>query len=127
MENQSNDLNSNTEGKKEEELADLKKAIKKAKGKYGVTGVVTGELHSEYQSERIKRICRELKMNVYSPLWHMNQEKELNELLDRGYEFVFTRIAAEGLDKTWLGRAITKKDVKKLAELSKKWICIFKH
>ncbi len=108
-----------TKGEKEKELTDLKKAIEKAKENYGVEGIITGALFSEYQKQRIEKICNELNLKAYSPLWHMNQEKEMNELLDKGYEFVFTKIAAEGLNEEWLGRKITKKDITKLVELNK--------
>lgn len=109
-----------TKGEKEKELMDLKKAMKKAKEKYEINGIITGALYSEYQRKRIEKICNELKLKTFSPLWHMNQEREMNDLIAAGYKFVFTRIAAEGLDEGWLGKEIIKKDVEKLVELNKK-------
>src|SRR3990167_4493874 len=43
-----------TEGKKEKELEDLKEAIKKAKEKYEIQGIVTGAIQSVYQASRIQ-------------------------------------------------------------------------
>src|SRR5665648_419650 len=46
-----------TEGKKEEELADLEAAIAEAKEKFQIEGVVTGAVESVYQASRVQRIC----------------------------------------------------------------------
>lgn len=110
-----------TKGQKEDELQDLKDAIQKAKDKYKIQGIITGALYSNYQRERIEKVCDELGLPVYSPLWHKDQETEMKELLNCGFEFMFSSVAAEGLDKKWLGRIITFKDIEKLVELNKKY------
>ncbi len=107
-----------TAGEKEAELSDLKKALEKAKKRYKIQGVVTGALYSNYQRERIEKICDSLSLKIFSPLWHIDQETEMREILDSGFRFILTKIAAEGLDKTWLGREITHKDIDKLVELN---------
>jgi asparagine synthase (glutamine-hydrolysing) len=109
-----------TEGEKEKELDDLRKALERAKKEYGIDGVVTGALYSQYQRERIEKVCDALGLKVFSPLWHLDQEKEMRQLLEEGFEFILSSVAAEGLDKSWLGRKITAKDVDKLALLNKK-------
>ena len=110
-----------TKGEKETELDDLKEAIKKAKEKYQIQGIITGALFSNYQRERIEKVCDELSLPVYSPLWHKEQETEMKELLNASFEFVFSSVAAYGLDKTWLGKKITFNDVEKLVQLNKKY------
>ncbi|MFT4261239.1 MAG: diphthine--ammonia ligase [Candidatus Woesearchaeota archaeon] len=110
-----------TKGEKEEELDELKSAIKTAISKYKVEGIVTGALFSNYQRERIEKICEELGVKCFSPLWHMDQEKEMNLLLKRGFKFCMVKVAAYGLDKSWLGKTITSLDIKKLVELNKKY------
>lgn len=109
-----------TAGEKEKELADLKKAIERAKKEYGIEGVVTGALYSNYQRERIEKICDSLGLKIFSPLWHMNQEKEMRQLVSEGFEVILSSIAAEGLDKGWLGRKLTDRDINKLLALHKK-------
>ncbi|RME54858.1 diphthine--ammonia ligase [Candidatus Woesearchaeota archaeon] len=109
-----------TEGEKEKELADLKKAIQKAKDKFHIEGVVTGALYSRYQRDRVEKICDELGLKSFSPLWHMNQEEEMRTLVNEGFEFIFSSVAADGLNKKWLGKVITNQDIDKLAELNKK-------
>jgi asparagine synthase (glutamine-hydrolysing) len=50
----------------------------------------------------------------------MDQEKLLREIISSGFKFILTKIAADGLDKSWLNRVITDKDVDRLVELNKK-------
>lgn len=110
-----------SDGVKEEELDDLKSALKKAISDFGIEGVVTGALFSVYQRERVERICEDLGIKCFSPLWHMDQEKELRLLLSRGFDFCLVKVAALGLDGSWLGRKISVEDVDKLVELEKKY------
>ena len=109
-----------TEGDKEEELEDLDLTIKIAKEKFGFDGIITGALFSEYQSSRIEKICKKLGLECVSPLWHKEQEEEMQELVDNGFEFIFTSIAAYGLNKSWINKIITKEDLDKLNKLKDK-------
>lgn len=111
---------SSTKGEKEEELVDLKELILATKSKFQFEGVLTGALFSEYQSLRIKKICKQLKLKCISPLWHKPQEEEMQELFENDFKFIFTAVAGEGLDKNWLNKVINYEDLKKLKELNKK-------
>ena len=106
-----------TWGEKEKELEDLKIVLKLAKKKYHIDGVVHGGLFSDYQRKRIEEICDSLGLKIFSPLWHMDQEKEIREVIRNGFEFIITKVACDGLDKSWLGRIITEKDVDKLVKI----------
>ena len=108
-----------TEGQKETELLDLEKAIKKAKQKYSIEGIVTGAVESIYQASRVQRICDKLELECFNPLWQKNQLELLQELLNEKFRVVVTSVAAYPLNGSWLGREIDKtfiKDVKKLNE-----------
>jgi len=109
-----------SEGEKEVELEDLELAIKVAKEKFDFSGILTGALFSEYQSSRIEKICQKLGLKCVNPLWHKNQEEEMQELVDQGFEFIFTAIAADGLNKNWLNKVIDNTDLLKLKELKDK-------
>ena len=109
-----------TDGKKEHELKDLEKALKRAKEEYKINAVVTGALFSKYQKIRIENVCDKLGLKVFSPLWHMNQEAVMREIINEGFKFILVKIAADGLDESWLGKVITHKDIDRLVELSKK-------
>jgi len=110
-----------TEGEKEKELEDLRAALREAKARYGIEGVITGALWSRYQKERIDRIAMDENLKVFAPLWHMNQETELRLILSN-FEVIFTSISAYGLDKSWLGRKITPEDVDRLVDLDRRMV-----
>jgi asparagine synthase (glutamine-hydrolysing) len=109
-----------TQGEKEKELKDLEIAITKAKNKYSIQGIVTGAIFSNYQRSRIEKICDKLELKIFSPLWHMDQETEMREILNKGFKFIITKIAAYGLDESWLGREITSKDIDALVKINNK-------
>ena len=110
-----------TEGEKEKELEDLKEALIKAKELYKIEGVVSGALFSSYQRDRIEKICDGLGLKIFTPLWHKNQEMELRELINEGFEVIVSSVAADGLGEKWLGRKLTLKDVIELKDLNKKY------
>src|SRR3989344_575719 len=110
-----------TSGEKEKELSDLEKALVKAKKKYGVEGIVVGAIFSTYQRDRVQKVADKLGLKVFTPLWHKDQESLLKELLENNFEFIIVHIAADGLDKSWLGKKIDLEKVKELVKLSKKY------
>jgi asparagine synthase (glutamine-hydrolysing) len=114
-------LTEKTKGKKEEELADLKRAIKMAIEKYKIEGIVTGALASVYQAERIQKICDELKIKCVNPLWQKNQIGLLNELLENNFEVLISAVAAYPLEKIFVGRKIDKKFIKEVEVLAQKY------
>ncbi len=110
-----------TLGEKETELKDLKKAFQKAKKQYKIEGIAVGAVASDYQAERVNRICEQLDLKCFTPLWHKNQELLLKDMIDNGFNIIIQSIAAYGLTKEWLGRQITKKALKELMILHKKY------
>ncbi|MBM3200423.1 diphthine--ammonia ligase [Candidatus Woesearchaeota archaeon] len=109
-----------TSGEEGHELRDLEKALKRAKEDYKIEGIVTGALFSDYQRTRIEDSCKKLGLQAFSPLWHKDQEAVMREIINEGFEFIITKIAADGLDESWLGKIITQEDVDKLVRLNKK-------
>ena len=101
-----NYLHLKTSGVKEKELNDLELIIKSAISKYSIEGIVTGALASVYQTTRIQKICNELNLWCFNPLWQMPQEVLLKELLSNKIESIITGVAAEPFDDSWLGRQI---------------------
>jgi ABC transporter with metal-binding/Fe-S-binding domain ATP-binding protein len=108
-----------TSGVKEEELEDLKKMVSVAKEKYAIEGVVAGALASSYQKDRVARICQELKLECFSPYWHHNPEKYLEEVILSGFKVIITAVAAEGLGEELLGKELTLQLMQKLKAVNK--------
>ena len=110
-----------TEGEKEKELLDLKNAISQAKKEYAIEGVVTGAIESVYQAERVQRICYELGLWCFNPLWKHDQKTLLEELLKKQFKVIISGIFAYPLDEKWLGKQIDAKLIDRLVGLQQKY------
>lgn len=84
----------------------LRYVLKKAREKYGVEGVVTGAIRSTYQASRFQRVCWDLKLWCFNPLWLKDEISLLREVLELGFEVIFTRVAGYPLRKSLLGRRL---------------------
>lgn len=109
-----------TKGIKEDELEDLTSILKEIK-ESGVEAVFSGALYSEYQKSRIDKICRELKLKSFAPLWHRNAEEYMREIIELGFEVIITSVSAEGLDESWLGKRIDMELLQELIKLNDKY------
>lgn len=106
-----------TEGVKEEELKDLESALRSIP----VEGVITGAVASNYQRERIEKMADTLEIEVFSPLWNMDQYDLVEELLEEGFQTMIVSVAAMGLDDSWLGRKIDVECISDLKALHEKY------
>jgi len=110
-----------TAGRKEEELADLTRAIHRAKTEYQIEGVCTGALASVYQKSRVERICSTLGLQCVSPLWGAEPESYLRQLVSDGFVSMVVGVSAMGLTEDWLGRTLDHEAVEELVALGKKF------
>ncbi len=110
-----------TKGKKEVEVKDLKEAIKLAVERYKIEGIVTGAVESVYQASRIQKICNELKIECFNPLWQKDQVEILEELIKKKFEIILTSVAAYPLDESWVGRKMDKEFISKVKILQEKY------
>ena len=110
-----------TKGIKEDEIEDMEKALSYIKKNYNIEGVVTGAVASEYQRQRVEKVCKKLGLKCINPLWKIDSEKYLNELVESGFKVKIVGVFAEGLTKEWLGKDITADTIKELKELNKKY------
>lgn len=98
---------------KEEEfqnaLADAKNA--------GIEAVVSGAIASEYQKTRIERLCTELGMVSYTPIWRKDQSLLLYEMLNSGVKAKIVSVSAEGMTEEDLGRPIDREFITRMKEL----------
>ena len=110
-------LNWPTAGEEEAELSDLSDAIAAAVDEYGVEGIVTGAIESVYQAARVQRICRELDLWCYNPLWQIDQLEYLRLLVLEGFEVIITGVFAYPLDESFVGARIDGPRIEKLEGL----------
>ena len=110
-------LQKTTKGKKERELADLKDVLRGL----NIDGAASGAIASEYQRTRIEKVCHELKIKSFTPLWHKNQELMLKEQVDAGFKIMIVGVFAHGFDESWLGKIIDRTCIDRLIKLRKKY------
>ena len=110
-----------TLGEKETELKDLKRVIEKAIAKHNLQGIVTGAVESVYQSTRIQKICDEIGIECFNPLWQKDQIELLEELVKNKFEVILSGVFAYPLDKKWIGRKINAGFIEKIKELQEKY------
>jgi len=107
-------------GVEETEVADLRRAVERARNEYGIEGVVTGAVQSVYQATRIQRICADLGLWCFNPLWQIDPWRYLHRLLSEGFLVCITGVAADPLDETWLGRTIEGSTLHDLERIAKR-------
>ena len=83
-----------------------------------IDAIVTGALRSDYQKTRIERMSNELGIKSFTPLWHHDPYDHMCDLVEHGFELLFTSVSADGLDKKWLGTVLNNDSLKILNELS---------
>jgi len=110
-----------TKGEKEKELEDLKKAIGTAKADFGLEGIVTGAVKSVYQSTRVQRICKQLRLWCFNPLWLKDEIELLNDVINNRYDVIISGVFAFPLDKGFLGNKLDDKMIQKLERLKEEY------
>jgi predicted ATP pyrophosphatase (TIGR00289 family) len=106
-----------TSGEKEAELEDLKKTL----AHLDIEGVISGAIASQYQKNRIDKICKELGLKSITPLWHQNPKELLEELLALKTETIIVGVYAHGFTQEWIGRKIDRATINALEELNRKY------
>jgi diphthine-ammonia ligase len=106
-----------TKGEKETELLDLKHLLQDLE----IDGVVSGAIASEYQRTRIEKICDEIGIKSFTPLWHKNQELLLRDQVKAGFHIIIVGVFASGFDETWLGKTIDEQTIDALVSLHEKY------
>ncbi|UPV73035.1 diphthine--ammonia ligase [Halorussus limi] len=84
----------------------------------GVAGVTAGAVESEYQTSRIEAMADRLDAEVFAPLWQEDPRELADAMLDAGFEITVIRVAAYGLDESWLGRTLDGEAIAELEDLN---------
>jgi len=104
-----------TKGRKEEELEDLEATL----ASLDIDGIVTGAIASQYQKQRVDRISSKLGLSHFSPLWGRDRVELMTEIIDSDMEFIFSAVAALGLDEKWLGKKADQTTLNRLIDLNR--------
>ncbi len=102
------------------ELDTLAEALKALEGELDgvLAGLISGAVASEFQHDRLARLCEQFGIEQCSPLWGVDPEPALRRMVDHGFEIRVVAVAAAGLDETWLGRRLDHAAIDELVELA---------
>ncbi|MDS0258051.1 diphthine--ammonia ligase [Haloarcula sp. S1CR25-12] len=103
------------------ELEPLEAALRELDAEVGVAGVTAGAVESEYQTSRIEAMAERLEANLFAPLWQEDPRDLADAMLDAGFEIRIIRVAAYGLDESWLGRTLDADALDELEELNEEY------
>ena len=93
----------------------------KAKDKFGIEVIVTGAIKSVYQASRVQKICDELNLECFNPLWNKDELEYLNDLINAKFKVIIIGVAAYPLDKSWLGKEINQTFVEEARKLNREY------
>jgi uncharacterized protein (TIGR00290 family) len=89
----------------------------------GIEGIVTGDIYFVDNSHRnwMDDVCKEVGIKIIKPLWDVDREEILTELISRGFKAVFTCVKQPWFDEKWLGRELDWECLKDLKGLREKY------
>jgi ABC transporter with metal-binding/Fe-S-binding domain ATP-binding protein len=103
------------------ELAPLEASLADLDAEVGLAGVTAGAVESEYQTSRIRGMCDRLGVGLYAPLWGGDPDELAGAMLEAGFEVLVVRVAARGLDDSWLGRTLDRSALADLRQLGEEY------
>ena len=87
----------------------------------GLTGVTVGAVESEFQNSRVAAMADRLGIDVFAPLWQRDPRELGDAMLEAGFESAIIRVAAGGLDESWLGRTLDAAALDELERLGDRY------
>ncbi|MCK4926758.1 diphthine--ammonia ligase, partial [Candidatus Aerophobetes bacterium] len=91
--------------------------------KNGIEGGVFGDIDLEEHRTWVERICKEVGVRGYLPLWGKDQKEILEDFIDSGFEAIVVAVKAQVLNKSWLGRKIDGRFVEDITTLKNTTPC----
>lgn len=84
----------------------------------GFSGGIFGDINIVGHRQWVEESCRCAGLKSYLPLWGMQEEEVLGELLDREAELLVVALRADMVDSGWLGKTINKEFVEHLRTIN---------
>jgi uncharacterized protein (TIGR00290 family) len=95
---------------------EFKKAIADLK-RQGVEAGVFGDIDLQVHRDWIERVCREMEIQVFFPLWDDKRETMLEEFISAGFKSRIVVTDPSVLDEAWLGCEIDRTFMSKIKDL----------
>ncbi len=105
----------------DEEALSLKSILKEARENYDIRTILSGGIKSRFQNERFKYIANSLDLEYKAPLWLIDENEYMHNLVELGFKIMIVSVSAYGLDSRWLGKILDNISLDRLIELSKRY------
>jgi len=96
--------------------AEFKDMLLTLKGE-GVSGGVFGDVDLEEHKQWIDRVCREVGITPYLPLWGQSQDRIMRDFIDLGFDAIVVATKADLFGEEWLGQKVDLDFIKHLDKL----------
>lgn len=82
----------------------------------GFTGGVFGDINLKEHRQWVEDACSWSAINCYLPLWGMDEEAVVSELLERGARLLIVALRGDLLARKWLGRMLNEEFIQELKD-----------
>lgn len=87
---------------------EFKEAVSELK-RYGIKGMVFGDIYLDEHKDWVERVCNELEIKPIEPLWHMDAERVVEEFINSGFKAVVVSAKADLFDSDFVGMEVDRK------------------
>ncbi|GBF09322.1 conserved hypothetical protein [Aeropyrum pernix] len=108
-------------GVREREVEELKAVLTRLRSETGFDTIVLGGIASRYQLERARMLALHVGAGVYAPLWGVDPEEHLLNLVRSGFKFVISRASTMGLGAEYVGRVFDEDLAREVIALSRRY------
>jgi len=100
------------------DMNDYESEFKKAIGQVGdVKEMVFGDIYLDEHREWVERVCGEVGVEAFEPLWNEDVEKLAHEFIDAGFKTIIVSCQAEKMGRDFAGRLFDKALVEELKDI----------
>ena len=96
--------------------AEFKDMLLTLKGE-GVSGGVFGDVDLEEHKQWIDRVCQQVGITPYLPLWGQRQDRIMRDFIDLGFDAIVVATKADLFGQEWLGQKVDLDFIKHLDKL----------
>lgn len=72
----------------------------------GVEGMVFGDIYVQEHLDWIQRVCNDLNITAFEPLWGRNTEDIMADYINAGFKSVIIAAKSELIEENWIGKII---------------------
>ncbi|MGC9208975.1 MAG: diphthine--ammonia ligase [Nitrososphaeria archaeon] len=102
-------------------VEDLEEGLRRAREEYGAELLITGGILSNFQRKRFEELASKHNMKTLNPLWGVDQQEYMLNLIRDGVEYIIVKVASLGLGREWLGIKMDLERTIRLIELSRRY------